>query len=533
MAYTALYRKWRPTRFEDVRGQDHIVRTLKNQINSGRIGHAYLFCGTRGTGKTTIAKIMARAVNCENPKDGSPCNECPTCRAILSGTSINVAEIDAASNNGVDNIREIREQVQYSPTSGKYRVFIIDEVHMLSQGAFNALLKTLEEPPSYVIFILATTESSAIPVTVLSRCQRYDFRRIGSDVIAAQLRDLLAKEGVEADDDAIRYVAKAADGAMRDALSLMEQCISFYYGRRLTYENVLEVLGAVDTEVFSRLLRMLISCDVSGCISLMDEVSAQGRELGQFITDFTWYLRNLMLVQTADRNAAALDMTKESFEALREEAMMVSLQDVMRYIRICSELSGKLRRAVSKRVLVEMALIKMMQPAMDEDVESLCARIVRLEDALAQGTLTARIEPAPPAGQGSEREPMQAEQTAPGEVISLTPAEYEDYSQLDRDWPALIRSFGAFYASVLRDTRVSWDKESGLCILFEHDFSRGLLEKGDRFSQLNEMINAHYGKEFRLTSKCLGSGEQEPSIVRGSRIEGINMDIGMEEGSLE
>ena len=225
MAYTALYRKWRPARFEDVRGQEHIVRTLKNQIISDRVGHAYLFCGTRGTGKTTIAKIMARAVNCEHPVDGSPCNECAVCRSILEGRSVNVAEIDAASNNGVDNIREIRDQVQYSPTEGKYRVYIIDEVHMLSAGAFNALLKTLEEPPAYVIFILATTEVNKIPITVLSRCQRYDFRRIGNNVIADQVSNLLKAEGVEADEDAVRYVAKAADGAMRDALSLLEQCI--------------------------------------------------------------------------------------------------------------------------------------------------------------------------------------------------------------------------------------------------------------------------------------------------------------------
>ena len=236
MAYTALYRKWRPSRFEDVRGQEHIVRTLKNQIEAGRIGHAYLFCGTRGTGKTSVAKILARAVNCEHPVNGSPCNECAACRSILDGTSVDVAEIDAASNNGVDNIREIREQVQYSPTQGKYRVYIIDEVHMLSAGAFNALLKTLEEPPSYVIFILATTEVNKIPITVLSRCQRYDFRRIGNDVIAAQVDALLKAEGVAAEEDAVRYVAKAADGSMRDALSLLEQCISFYYGQTLTYE---------------------------------------------------------------------------------------------------------------------------------------------------------------------------------------------------------------------------------------------------------------------------------------------------------
>ena len=246
MSYQALYRKWRPTAFSDVKGQDHIVTTLRNQIKSDRIGHAYLFCGTRGTGKTTIAKIFAKAVNCEHPIDGNPCGECPACKAIAAGTSMNVIEIDAASNNGVDNIREIRDEVQYSPTEGKYKVYIIDEVHMLSIGAFNALLKTLEEPPSYVIFILATTEAHKIPITILSRCQRYDFHRISIDTIADRLTKLMQAENINVEDKAIKYIAKAADGSLRDALSLLDQCIAFYLGRDIKYENVLDVLGAID-----------------------------------------------------------------------------------------------------------------------------------------------------------------------------------------------------------------------------------------------------------------------------------------------
>ena len=222
MSYQALYRKWRPDNFNDVKGQDTIVTTLRNQINADRIGHAYLFCGTRGTGKTSVAKIFAKAVNCEHPVDGNPCGECPTCKAIAAGTSMNVIEIDAASNNGVDNIRQIREEVQYSPTEGRFKVYIIDEVHMLSIGAFNALLKTLEEPPAYVIFILATTEVAKIPITILSRCQRYDFHRITIETIAGRLSELMKAEGLNVEDKAIKYVAKAADGSMRDALSLLD-----------------------------------------------------------------------------------------------------------------------------------------------------------------------------------------------------------------------------------------------------------------------------------------------------------------------
>ena len=343
MSYTALYRKFRPDNFDDVKGQDHIVTTLTNQIKHNRIGHAYLFCGTRGTGKTTVAKILAKAVNCQHPVNGSPCGECDMCKAIQAGTSMNVIEIDAASNNGVDNIREIREEVAYRPTEGNYKVYIIDEVHMLSTGAFNALLKTLEEPPSYVIFILATTEAHKIPITILSRCQRYDFHRITIDTIAARLDELLKIEGVEAEEKAVRYVAKAGDGSMRDALSLLDQCIAFYLGQTLTYDKVLEVLGAVDTEVFSKLLRKVLQGDVTGAIRTLEDLIIGGRELGQFVGDFTWYMRNLLLVKTSENPEEAIDVSSENLKLLREESEMVDVETLMRYIRIFSDLSSQIR----------------------------------------------------------------------------------------------------------------------------------------------------------------------------------------------
>ena len=359
MSYVALYRKFRPQNFEDVKGQEHIVTTLKNQIKADRIGHAYLFCGTRGTGKTTIAKILAKAVNCEHPVDGSPCNECETCKAISAGTSMNVIEIDAASNNGVDNIREIREEVAYRPAEGRYKVYIIDEVHMLSTGAFNALLKTLEEPPSYVIFILATTEAHKIPITILSRCQRYDFRRITVDTISERLSELMEKEGTEVEEKAIRYIAKTADGSMRDALSLLDQCIAFYLGEKLTYEKALDVLGAVDMEVFSELLRKVLAQDTAGSIKTLEELIVQGRELGQFVNDFVWYMRNLLLVKTSDVPEDAVDVSAENLERLKEESEMLDTETLMRYIRVFSELSNQIRYASQKRVLVEIALIKL------------------------------------------------------------------------------------------------------------------------------------------------------------------------------
>lgn len=524
MAYTALYRKWRPVCFEDVKGQDPIVRTLKNQIISGRIGHAYLFCGTRGTGKTTIAKIFAKAVNCQHPVNGSPCNECAVCQSIASGASMNVVEIDAASNNGVDNIREIRDEVKYSPTEGNYRVYIIDEVHMLSTGAFNALLKTLEEPPPYVIFILATTEVHKIPITVLSRCQRYDFRRINNDVIAAQIEYLLKEEKVEAEPAAIRYVAKTADGSMRDALSLLEQCISFYYGQKLTYENVLDVLGAVDTGIFSQLLREIIEKDVTGCIHLMDEIVAQGRDLGQFVTDFTWYMRNLLLVQTSEHAQDALDMSAESLRLLKEEAEMIDIDTLMRYIRICSELSSNIRYASSKRVLIELAFIKLMKPAMESDLESLKERIQDLETRIENGVVAAAQKETSSIMDKNLEAPSES-----GEVIELTEAEYEDYKQLNTDWNKIIGQQRNLVRGILRGTRLSYDKSKGLCILFTDSFSEKMMNEQNRMDDLKQWLQQTYGKVFTISTKYLDSSQAQPHIVRGNHIPGIEMEIGIEE----
>ncbi len=381
MSYTALYRKWRPERFEDVKGQDAIVKTLKNQIASGRIGHAYLFCGTRGTGKTTVAKIFAKAVNCENPKDGNPCLECASCKAIASASSMNVMEIDAATYNGVDRIRDIVEDVSYSPSFGKYKVYIIDEAHNLSSGAFNALLKTLEEPPEYVIFILATTEVHRILVTIQSRCQRYDFKRIAVDIIVDRLKELMAGESIEASDKALRYIARMADGALRDAISLFDQCNSYYYGQTLSYDMVLEVLGTVDVEIFSELVRDLMTADLKDAMELLENIIIQGRELSQFITDLIWYLRNLLLIKTSDQNGIEeiLDISSENLKRLKEEAMLLTQETIMRYIRIFSELSGDLKYSSQKRVLIEVAIIKLCKPEMETDYSSVTERVRILE----------------------------------------------------------------------------------------------------------------------------------------------------------
>lgn len=494
MSYTALYRKFRPQEFEDVKGQEHIVTTLKNQIKADRIGHAYLFCGTRGTGKTTIAKIFAKAVNCEHPVDGSPCGECPSCKAISAGTSMNVIEIDAASNNGVDNIREIREEVAYSPTEGKYKVYIIDEVHMLSIGAFNALLKTLEEPPSYVIFILATTEAHKIPITILSRCQRYDFKRITIDTIAARLSELMEAEQVEVEEKAIRYIAKAGDGSMRDALSLLDQCIAFYLGQKLTYDHVLEVLGAVDTEVFSQMLRKIMEKDIPGVIGLLEELIIQGREPGQFVVDFTWYLRNLLLVQSSDNMEDVLDISSDNLTLMKEEAQMIDAGQLMRYIRVFSELSNQIRYATQKRVMIEIALIKLCKPEMEEDYASLAERIAQLEKKIEEGVPVQMAASVPNHGGTSEISQSASAKPRP----QLPKAIPEDVQQVVRNWNSILEGLSGMLKNYLRPAHLSLGGESQLLIVLDDEVAEGIVNSDLHRQELKDAIAAKIGKEVEI-----------------------------------
>ncbi|MDD6633590.1 MAG: DNA polymerase III subunit gamma/tau [Lachnobacterium sp.] len=519
MSYQALYRKFRPTEFEDVKGQEHIVTTLKNQIKADRIGHAYLFCGTRGTGKTTVAKIFAKAVNCEHPVDGSPCGECPSCRAIAEGSSMNVIEIDAASNNGVDNIRQIREEVSYRPTEGKYKVYIIDEVHMLSTGAFNALLKTLEEPPSYVIFILATTEAHKIPITILSRCQRYDFHRISIDTIAARLSDLMLQEKVDVEEKAIRYVAKAGDGSMRDALSLLDQCIAFHLGETLTYENVLEVLGAVDTEVFSRLLRQIIDKNVAAAISILDELVDEGRELGQLVSDFTWYLRNLLLIQSSDDMEEVLDMSQDSIDALKEEAKLISPEVLLRYIRIFSELGNQVRYASQKRIVIEIAIIKLCRPEMETDQTSIIDRLESLEQKMAQGVPAAQVQ----AGTMQQSTAPGAAQVKKPELPKAIP---EDIQAAIKNWRSIISEVGGNTKVYLNKAVPTLGNASDLQLVFDDENAYAYLEENRAgcLDTIKEKLAERTGRDIAVTVRKNESGQNAKDVVPDLR-ELIQFDI--------
>ena len=522
MSYTALYRKFRPAEFGDVKGQDHIITTLRNQIKAKRIGHAYLFCGTRGTGKTTVAKIFAKAVNCERPVDGSPCRKCEMCRSIAAGTSMNVIEIDAASNNGVDNIREIREEVAYRPTEGRYKVYIIDEVHMLSIGAFNALLKTLEEPPEYVIFILATTEAHKIPITILSRCQHYDFRRISIETITDRMRELMDTEQVEVEEKALKYIAKAADGSMRDALSLLDQCIAFYLGQKLTYDNVLEVLGAVDTDVFSRLLRRVIDRDVSGVLDVVEDLVMQGRELSQLAADFTWYLRNLLLVKTSDNIEDVLDVSTENMMQLKEEAQMVEPDMLFRYIRIFSELSGQLKYATQKRVMLEAALIRLCTPAMETAPDTLLDRIRAVEEKLEKG--------ADAAANARERIVYVNADSAPDNrpKPELPNAIPEDVQEVVKNFRSIADEASGMVRGYLKKARLSLGGDNRLLVVLPDILSASAVGREDHVRELEELIEQKIGKKVEVEVRHVEDGRHfEDTFVDIE--QKINMEITVED----
>ena len=405
MNYQALYRKYRPQVFDDVKGQEVIVRTLRNQVRTGRIAHAYLFCGSRGTGKTTCAKIMAKAINCENPVDGNPCTECAACRAIQAGISMNVIEMDAASQRGIDNFRQIISEIAYPPTDGRYKVYIIDEVHMLTSEAFNAFLKTLEEPPEYAVFILATTDPQRLLPTVLSRCQRYDFRRIPTKIIEDRLKEVLDTEGIEAEYEAVHTIARRAEGGMRDALSIADQCASFFPGEVLTYDHVLEVLGTVDTDVYRKMMRFAVRGNAASLIGLLDELLMDGRDVRQIASDFTWYLRDLLIFKASAGSGMMEDLIEEDREEMLEDSEEINEKQVMYFIEVLSDLSNTLRNSSNRRVLTEIALIRLCRPQTSPgNMDALMSRISLIEQKLEEGVVVSAgtlpsgspAAPAPP-----------------------------------------------------------------------------------------------------------------------------------------
>lgn len=512
MSYTALYRKWRPINFTEVVGQDAIVRTLTNQITAKRIGHAYLFCGTRGTGKTTMAKIFARAVNCESPVEGSPCNVCNTCRNLLEGKSMNVIEIDAASNNGVDNIREIREEVRYTPTEGHYKVYIIDEVHMLSTGAFNALLKTLEEPPAHIIFILATTEPHKIPATILSRVQRYDLKRIGIETIAETLKHYMIEEKIEAEERAIKYVAKVADGSMRDALSILDQCIAFYIGETITLEKVLEVLGAVDHEVFIRIMDAIHAKAAKDCMDIIDEVVMQGRDLTQFLVDCVSHLRNMLVIKSMDQVEDVLDLSSESIELLRKQVKDFDENELMLLINTFSELETRIKYATAKRILVEVELIRLCQPSMNATNAGLIERVKTIEKKLEDGVFVTEA----PIKESSKEKERTKEQEATAKAAINPDAFPEDIKLAIKHWSALVERTHTLLKAVLRETTPFYMDNNELTLITTNDVEKNTLLQEENLSTINNVLEKLHKKQFKIV--VMDENEFNSKSAQGSHV---------------
>ena len=545
--YQALYRTYRPRVFDDVKGQDGIVRTLRNQVKTGRIAHAYLFCGSRGTGKTTCAKIMAQAINCLHPVDGNPCCECESCRSIQEGSSINVVEMDAASRNGVDDFRRIIEEIAYPPGEGKKKVYIIDEVHMLTAAAFNAFLKTLEEPPDYAVFILATTDPQKLLPTVLSRCQQYEFRRIPTGVIADRLREVFDKEGVEADEDVIRSIARRAEGGMRDALSIADRCISFFPGERLTGSHILEVLGTADTTVWRNMLHHASDGDASSLIRQFDHLLMDGKDVRQIVSDFTWYLRDLLIFKASGGSDETDSLLWEEREVLLQDAARLSEEQIMYYIEVLSELSWSLHNTVNARVITEIALINLCRPESKKSIPpSLEARLCRVEAQIENG-----VRFAPPSsaaapvgsgtGEGGEGPGAPGDENPSGKVPAPEGPGAQDkrqdlpnvvvpelYQRIAAQWKQTMsaisnRGRGEVLAAF---STISYSEEEPdvLFIQLRDNWYRSLADDKALLKDVSDAIAAKYGvcPQIRFVNTAQGSGGALTEI--DSRVEALQKE---------
>jgi DNA polymerase-3 subunit gamma/tau len=393
VAYLAFYRTFRPTTFESVVRQEHIVKILKNQITTNKVGHAYLFCGPRGTGKTTLAKIFARAINCENPVNGSPCGVCPTCKALANASNLDISEIDAASNNGVDEMRDLREKVQYPPVAGKYKVYIIDEVHMLTQSAFNAVLKTLEEPPRHAVFILATTEPQKIPATILSRCMRFDFKLIPQADLEGLIRDVFNKTGKEYEEEAISAIARAGAGSARDSLSIADMCASYSQGK-LTYDDVNAVLGSVDFSSVAEIAECMLSENSSLCLEKVEGVLATGKGVGVLIKDLLSFLNNCAIVKMCRNAKEILNIPDDRYQSLKRAADIADGHKILRCTEILAKAESDLRYSLNGRITLETAIVKCSMPKTDYNIDALIGRIATLEKKLEEG-VKVQIEKSP------------------------------------------------------------------------------------------------------------------------------------------
>ncbi len=526
MAYQALYRRWRPTTFSQVLGQTAAVKALRNQIEAGRIAHAYLFCGCRGTGKTTMAKLMSRAINCQNPAEGDPCGQCQVCRAIMNETTMDVVELDAASNNSVDNVRELLEQVRYPAQLGRYKVYIIDEVHMLSTAAFNALLKTLEEPPEHVVFILATTEPQKLPATILSRVQRYDFGRIPTSLMVERMHLALSEMNMTAEEEALQMVARAAEGAMRDAFSILDMCVAGAEAGSITAAQVRDVLGTTDKDFLFAYADALAASDAGGVMRKVDELMRSGREPQVFLREMAGHIRALLTVKAVDKDAASiLDVTDEDEKRYRRQAEQFSDARLLRILDDFVRAEGELRFASTPRIGLESASLRACQPIAGESSEALLERIGELEAQLLQlqakldsGAYTvaaAPAEAAKPAAKGSTAAPAAAapapaapaEKPIPGDAKAVWK---EFISLLSKNEPPLL--------GLVRNERFLGEENGVYRLQISHakkDFSYVKLNQPARKERLTQMLCEAAGKPVSL--EILLEGDKPDAALATAR----------------
>lgn len=493
--HKALYRSYRPQIFDDVVGQEYIIRTLKNQIENNNIGHAYLFTGTRGTGKTSTAKIFARAVNCNYGINQEPCNECDLCRGILSDNIIDVIEIDAASNNSVDDIRELRESVKYSPTKAKYKVYIIDEVHMLSQGAFNALLKTLEEPPSYIIFILATTEPHKIPATILSRCQRFDFKRVTVKDMSDRMKKICIEENIHVEDKALNLISRNSQGALRDALSILDQCISFG-DNKIEYKDVVELLGTVNIDQLFDMAKCIINQDTKKSLQNLNEFVLCGKDIRNLINDLIDHFRNLMVCKVSNELDEIISLPDEILILLREQSNSIDMNSLIRILNILSVAQDNIRSSSNPRVLAEVTIMKLAQPMFDESKESLIKRIENLENIIESGSIKISID-----SNHNSKEDYIVENNEDEEAIYEN-IKNEDVKLIEKSWEKIRGN-------------IKNDKESKQMPLFF------LLGDVKSFNVSNNVLYLIYGKGFEFAKKRL-SDSSTIKYIEGMIRETIN-----------
>ena len=505
MGYTALYREWRPKNFEDVVGQEHITTTLKNEIIHDRIAHAYLFCGTRGTGKTSTAKVMAKALNCLDLRDGEPCNECEMCRKINDGLAIDVTELDAASNNGIDKIRDIIDDTKYPPQESKFKVYIMDEVHMLSVGAVNAFLKTLEEPPKNVIFILATTDPQKLPITILSRCQRFDFKRINQKEICARLRKITDSQNVECEQKSLELISRICDGAMRDALSILDQAIAMG-DNEIKYEDLISILGLVTNEYLFDITNAITDRNIEKAMLIVDKMVYAGKDIQLFIKDLINHFRNLLMVKVTKNPEEVLDMSIENITLIKEQGRKIRVEEIKRIIRILQEAENNSKMSKQSRLYLELSIIKMCKIEYDTSSEVILTRINKLEENLKSGKI--QILENNDGSRSENQEKMNTTNNKGKNTLNKTVVKKEDSEPEDvninssltiddvgRAWTEILEKFKSrramiIYASIV--TAKPYSFKNGIVTL-EYDstyaFNKARLEREEYKKIVNEVFS--------------------------------------------